>query len=75
MKETVRIYAFLLIDSHGNRCLIAVDDLETEVMTYLLRDKEDSLLHFESEARHLKNWADMNGLEFHSTEQNVDFYF
>lgn len=74
MKETLRLYAYLIIDAHGNRCTIAVDNLETIVLVDSIRNKEDTAyLHFESDARHLKNWAEMNGLQFYSTEQDVEF--
>lgn len=70
----IEFTAYLLWDNHGNKLGLVVNDNNDIVCVPGLRDDEGNLLHFESEAYHLKNWVKENKLNIAEKNAHIDFF-
>lgn len=62
MKGT-KFYAYLVRDCHGNWDQGVFNEEADEISVCGLQNPQGYALHFDSEAKHLKQWADENGVE------------
>lgn len=71
MNITTKI--FLMLDSHGNRAAVVVEDSSTNAMVCGLHGRDNELLHFESDAYHLPNWCSEHNIELRVITRNETF--
>lgn len=71
-KVTLRFYAFVAIDSHGNYFTIAVDDLSDTIQVYGLLDQNFDSIIFEDDIRHFHDFAEENDITYKITNQEID---
>lgn len=70
----VKATIFLVQDMHGNKDYAVVGDTSDTVQINGMRDQDGMLLHFESEAYHLKSWCKENGISCREIVRQYDFY-
>lgn len=71
----VKVYAYQVADSHGNKWVELVSDVNVEVSVWGLKDIENYTLHFEAEAYHLENWCKENDLDYKCEELEITLPF
>lgn len=69
------LYCFYLEDKWGNKWLDAFTSRSSIAHVYNLYDKDENLLHFESEAYHLGSWAIDNFLKYNYQEKKITINF
>jgi hypothetical protein len=68
---TVQFYVYVITDANGRREAVVANDPSDTVMVQAIR-RQRELLTFESEAYHLKKWAEENGFTYFSKLASVD---
>jgi len=63
-KLKVSFVVYACRDSHGNYDAALCEDPSDTIQICLMKDKNGKGIYFESEAYHLENWCEENGLEY-----------
>jgi len=69
MKITYFIY--VVNDSHGKKDATVANEPSDTIQICGMKDKKGEALYFESDAYHLKNWCDENGLEMDAIKMDA----
>lgn len=71
--ENVKTKIYLMIDGHGNRTAVVVEDSSAAAMVCGLRGRDNELLHFESDAYHIPTWCSEHNIELRVITREQSF--
>lgn len=68
----MKITIFRFVDSHDNNCEVCYQNPNDTVCVTGLQEPDGTHTHFESEAYHVYDWADANGITIFRYELDIN---